>query len=381
MNTRWIAWTLAFALLLGAGLSAAGAQEQVVSLSYLNKTVQPELADAVTARVAQMIESPDAVTARGQAAVSAVSKNGAIDSVARRVLERLQMQGLYLNQTTGARAVTLKKDDVISGAAGTTLLLRRGSGTVINHPLVNITRGELSGAGSAAAQNTRYLLPSGNGAGIRVTSNTAEVLVDGAYRVVSVRYRAQYFDLADALKTMDLFRGSNIGYELSRSATRTEALVMLLRLLGEEDAAKAYTGALPFQDVDAWARPYVAYAAARGYTRGVSATQFGGKNPVSANQYMTFLLRALGYDDTKGDFRWDHAMEFAVSKGNLSQTTRTAVEKAGFHRDQMVLLSYATLFAKRNGGEQTLLETLIASGAVDKKAADAAVQGVTRPDL
>lgn len=384
MKKRQTAWILILTLLLSFGLSAWGSgtqQDPVISLSYLNNTIKPALVDAVSARVAQMIEDPNDVGQRGQNAVSAISKDGVLNDVARRTLEKLQMQGMYLYRTNGRRTVTLKKDDVISGLTGTTVLMRSGSASVINRPIINLARGVQAAVGSAVAQNTNYMLPTSDGAGIRITSNIAEVLVDGAYRIVSLRYRAQYFDLADALKKMDLFRGSNIGYELSRGATRTEAVVMLLRLLGEEEKAKTYTGTHPFTDVDAWAKPYVAYAYSKGYTRGMSPTTFGSKNLTTVNHYMTFLLRALGYDDTKGDFIWDRATEFAVTCGVLSQNERNAVEKAGFHRDQMVYLSYYTLFAKKKGGSQTLLSELIASGVIDKTAADTAIQGVTRPRL
>lgn len=384
MKKRQVAWILVIAVILSLGLPVLGsgtAQDSVISLSYLNNTIKPELASAVSARIAQMIEDPDSVQARGESAVSSISQEGAMEDVARRVLEKLQMQGLYLYSTSGRRTVTLKKDDVVSGLTGTTVLLRSGSASVINNPIINLARGEQSAAGSAVAQNTNYMLPTSDGAGIRITSNTAEVMVDGVYRIVSLRYRAQYFDLADALKAMDLFRGSNIGYELSRGATRTEALVMLLRLLGEEEEALAYTGTHPFNDVDAWAAPYVAYAYSKGYTRGISANKFGARDLTTANHYMTFLLRALGYDDTKGDFSWDHAMEYAVTRKILSQNERSAVERSGFQRDQMVFVSYYALFANKKNEDIRLLDELIAKGVISQSVADAAIAEVERPRL
>jgi hypothetical protein len=41
-------------------------------------------------------------------------------------------------------------------------------------------------------------------------------------------------DRADALKEMGLFAGTNKGYELEALPTRTQAIVFLLRMLGEE---------------------------------------------------------------------------------------------------------------------------------------------------
>ena len=67
---------------------------------------------------------------------------------------------------------------------------------------------------------------------------------------------------------MGLFLGTDHGYELDRAATRVEGVVMLIRMLGEEEAALAYTGAQPFRDVPEWASKYVAYAYGMGYTKG-----------------------------------------------------------------------------------------------------------------
>ena len=71
---------------------------------------------------------------------------------------------------------------------------------------------------------------------------------------------------AETLHALGLFRGTGEDengvpiYALEKTATRAEALVMLIRLLGEEDAALSSLAAHPFTDVPAWADRYVAYA-------------------------------------------------------------------------------------------------------------------------
>lgn len=376
MRIKRISWILAVAVCLAVLCPAWSAEDPVVSLSYLNKTLKPELADAVSRQIANMFLNTGEITSVGED----VSRDGVIDSVATRVLEKLQMQGYAMYSTQMPKLVLLHKDDVLSGLAGTKLLMTSGSASVINAPIVNITGGVEIPAKSAVAQNTRYLIPTGNGAGIRITSDNAYVYVDGVYRVVSLRYRAKYFDLADALREMDLFRGSNIGYELSRSATRTEAVVMLLRLLGEEDAALAYSGTHPFTDVDAWADRYIAYAYSKGYTRGVAETKFGSKSATTADHYMTFILRVLGYDDTKGDFKWDEAMEFALSKEYLTQNELAQIASDGFHRDQMVYLSYYALFWDGKNGD-SILNQLAKAGVVSHGTATTAIEKVSRSRL
>ena len=76
-------------------------------------------------------------------------------------------------------------------------------------------------------------------------------------------------DQATALKHLGLFKGvSDTNFELDRAPTRTEALVMLVRALGEEAAALEGDWSHPFTDVAAWADPYVGYAYEKGLTKG-----------------------------------------------------------------------------------------------------------------
>ena len=59
--------------------------------------------------------------------------------------------------------------------------------------------------------------------------------------------------MAEALQSLSLFRGTGSGigsgYELEKTPTRAEALIMLIRMLGEEKAALACTASQPFMDV------------------------------------------------------------------------------------------------------------------------------------
>ena len=102
---------------------------------------------------------------------------------------------------------------------------------------------------------------------------------------------------ADKLNALGLFLGTGTGYDLEGQATRLHGLVMLIRLLGEEDAAKSCTDPCPFLDVPDWGKPYAAYAYKKGYTNGVSATAFDPDSKINFVSYVTFLLRALGYDE------------------------------------------------------------------------------------
>ena len=132
---------------------------------------------------------------------------------------------------------------------------------------------------------------------------------------------------AEALKALGLFLGTDRGFELDRQPTRTEELVMLLRLLGNKDETlRAYPAErCPFDDVDGWARGSVAFAYDKGLTNGVGGGKFNMATPPTQRQlaqmFCTFVLRAMGYNDdpAKGptDFTYNGALDFADANGLL----------------------------------------------------------------
>ncbi|MDD2637132.1 MAG: hypothetical protein PHW82_16705, partial [Bacteroidales bacterium] len=66
---------------------------------------------------------------------------------------------------------------------------------------------------------------------------------------------------AAALKQLGLFKGvSDTNFDLNRAPTRTESLVMLIRVLGKEAEALNGSFSHPFTDVPSWADKYVGYA-------------------------------------------------------------------------------------------------------------------------
>lgn len=359
--------------------SGGDASDPVISLSYLSNRIHATLSQQASERVNAMGGvSIDDLNAKRNEALGKLSNAGLIGAAADLVLENLQANGKYLSYSDTVRFITLRQDDVISGAAGTQIILRSGVGRVINNPVIDVTNGFLLAAGKPAALNIRYMLPARDWSGIRITSPSATVGVQGFYRVVSIAYKPQYTDLAQALKTMGLFQGTTTGFNLGKSATRAEAATMLIRLLGEEDVAQSKNYRHPFTDVPAWANGYVGHAYAQGYTKGTSANRFTPDSPVSATQYMTFLLRALGYDDAAGDFTWDNALSAAVKYGIITQNEKDTIAKGGFYRDQMVYLSYYALFAKRKGSDQTLLAYLQSRGVVSQVDAASAIARVSR---
>lgn len=167
-------------------------------------------------------------------------------------------------------------------------------------------------------------------------------------------------EAAEALVALGLLNGTSKGLELDRAATRAEAAAMLLRLLGMEADAKRETDECPFDD-GGWAAPLLTYAWKNNLITGKTEGHFGSAEPVGSRDYMTMLLRALGYSDRAGDFNWRESIAFADSIG-LSHGEYTA--ESVFLREDMVLLTYSALTVRLKNSERALAEQLYLDGVL-----------------
>lgn len=168
-------------------------------------------------------------------------------------------------------------------------------------------------------------------------------------------------DAANALYDLGLFNGIGINpdgtpnFDLDRTPTRHEAITMLVALLGKSDEAQNGNWSTPFVDVADWAKPYVGYAYANGLTSGTSATTYGGNQPVTATQYLTFVLTALGYKNGV-DFQWDKAWELSDKIG-LTDGRYNAYTKE-FLRSDVAIISNNALNVKLKNSDAVLLSVL-----------------------
>lgn len=130
--------------------------------------------------------------------------------------------------------------------------------------------------------------------------------------IVFAENTIKYENEAEQLKDLGLFKGTNNGFELDRQPTRAEAGVMLIRMLGKESLPLSQNSDHPFDDVPAWASPYVGYMYQNGLTKGISDNEYGSQSYIDAKSYATMLMRVLGYDDGNDDFSWLKALDKAV---------------------------------------------------------------------
>lgn len=182
--------------------------------------------------------------------------------------------------------------------------------------------------------------------------------------VSNVYANNNYEDYAEKLAKLGVFKGTNRGFELDREPTRVEAAIMFVRLQGAEKEAQEKKYEHPFTDVPDWADDYVGYLYHEGLTNGRSATTYGSNENISATSYMTFILRALGYDDSAGDFQWNHSLEFAMDNLLIKDSDYAELISNTFLRDHIAKYSYLSLNMSLNNSNITLIQKLVGSNAI-----------------
>lgn len=323
------------------GLAAGDASDPLASLSYLKGT----FSDTVDSRVEEKLNTSDAALLSGTDTGTTVpSGNSFIWSEDR-----------------------LKQGDSLLGSTGVSVMLLAGQGqvTYVSGAVVDVTDGKAVPSGTTLQTNHRYIVAEDTSAEFTITSKTAVVDHEGGTFTYSAA--TDYNAIAAALKTMHLFKGSFTGYgqgfDLEVAPTRLQALIMFIRVLGEEEQALAWTGTTPFTDVQkgSQAEKYVGYAYSMGYTNGYSATQFKPAGAVNAWQYTEFVLRAMGYSSSANTNLSDTFIR-AQNAGVLTAGEVEMLQRDKFLRAELVYVSYYALDAWLPDGSRTLGDMLQEKG-------------------
>lgn len=168
----------------------------------------------------------------------------------------------------------------------------------------------------------------------------------------------------EALREIGILKGTDKGLELGKGLTRAEGAVMYARLLGLENEIMTFTAENPnyqtnFTDVPEWVKPTINYLHKLGYVNGISATEYGSSNLMKETEYVTLVLRALGYKDGQ-DFEWNTANIRAEKLGLYEGDKVNPSEILGgeFNRRKMAYISYNALFYKDGDGVK-LIDKLV----------------------
>lgn len=363
----------------GVVYAAGGTQsDPLVSLSYLTGTYISQVLEQAQSAINTKTDSAyqqalGELNAAYEAAGGAAGESGSVQN--------------------GLADQRFKRGDVITLSTGSGVMLLAGSATAgvsAGGALVDTTAGQALSTGAALSARHRCLAAENTTAAVTVTSDTAVISLEGRY-TVSPSDQTDYNALAGALAQLGMFKGTGTaygsGYDLEVAPTRIVGLVMFLRLLGEEQAALASTAENPFADTPDWCDRYVAYAYEKGYTNGVGDAAdgrllFAPERPMTAGEYVTLILRALGYSDSGAapEFTWNTALEKSVDFGVLSSGERAMLEQGDFLRAQMVYVSYFALNAPARGGG-VLLDRVLSGGGLTAEQARAVMERVDVPRM
>lgn len=368
---RTLAVGLVGASLAGLVVMATGgtAIDPFVSQSYLESTYSAEVLAKVSG------------TALAELEKLYQNASGALSHIT----EYVDMEVARLSQGAGVTSqgmsdFRVKQGDVVYFTTGTTMMVLAGDATMSygGTAVLDLTNGVEVPRGSLACM-ARYMAGEMTSVAVTITSPTAVIAVQGEYHF-SASDGVDYNAIADGLKELGLLKGSDTaygsGYDLESGLNRIESLILFLRLMGEETLALATEAVCPFVDVADWAKPYVAYAYEKGYTKGVDmeAMLFDPTGIASGEAYLTFVLRALGYEDGR-DFNWGTTLSDANQLGVISDREVTLLMEPTFYRSYSAYLSYVALDMERAGGG-TLLEYLVEHEIFDPKDVQAVRENV-----
>ena len=185
---------------------------------------------------------------------------------------------------------------------------------------------------------------------------------------ISLPARAETADeknTADALYQMGLFLGTGNSYDLDKTLTRNQGVILLVRMLGKEEEAKSLPYTAPFPDVAEAAKPHVSYAYAHNLTNGITATSFGGGKALSDKQFYALVLRALGYSDSglDPDFKYADTRAMAAKVGLVSG----AAADNSFTRGEVVDVFWEALHTPMKGSSETMGDKLLEQGVFTTK--------------
>ena len=288
----------------------------------------------------------------------------ALDTSDAELRTRLE-DGTVADLAAAWQEVRLKEGDTLQGVTGTNVLSLTGSVRVTysSGAVVDATTGSVVPSGTALITNHRYITAEDTAAVFTVASKTAVLDYQGQYSF-TYSARPDYNAMAAALKALHLFKGTFTGYgegfDLEAAPTRLQALIMFIRVLGEEDQALAWSGTTPFQDIQpgSQAEKYVGYAYEKGYTNGYTATSFKPAGAVNAYQYTEFVLRAMGYSSAENT-DLSTTLTRAVIAGVLTDNEAAALQRETFLRAQLVYISYYALGASLPEDDWTLADELM----------------------
>lgn len=288
MRKRLRILILCAVLLAGIGTAAAaagGAEDPLLSLSYLYNTCLPKL---------QSLFSGETEAKLGAAAESYA---GRLDAIRLPGNDEWERASSYV-------PLTLEDGGSVRLGPFGKFLLTGGQAklTVVSGEVIDVSEGRVCADGEWLALNHRYFAAEESEALIRSYADGSEAFVDGRYRTeitgsipVAERFtdidghwaRGRILELAEKglVNGMEAHR-----FEPDRKVTRAMFVTIMGRMYGVDSTFPAPEG---FSDVKAsdWFAPYVGWAAAGGVVNGYDDGTFAPNREITREQMALILIR------------------------------------------------------------------------------------------
>lgn len=176
---------------------------------------------------------------------------------------------------------------------------------------------------------------------------------------------------AEMAEALDILKGDGNGITeayLAKTSTRFQAAVMVLRLKGLEETAKAYEGTENFEDATeiSWkpGQAMLAYLKAHPELGWVgSHNQFKPNDPISAKAYYKVMLELMGYEQDE-DFEWVDVLDYAEDKGLVE-----VADEEELDNNQLAIATIEALQTVTKGNV-VYINTLIEDEVVDADVAE-----------
>lgn len=148
-----------------------------------------------------------------------------------------------------------------------------------------------------------------------------------------------------------------VDFDLNRGLSRLEAAVFAVRLMGAEAEAEETQCAHPYEDVPGWASPYVGYMYNRGLLGYIGGRQYEPNAAVSCDEFMSYMLYALGFRMSAGDYTLLNAASLARSRGICVTGEDEPLTRGG-----ACVAMYNTLRATMKDSDRVLSDLLVERG-------------------
>lgn len=184
------------------------------------------------------------------------------------------------------------------------------------------------------------------------------LIIFASTNIFATSINSKYKKSAEELKSYNIIQGDSSGdLMLDKNLKREDLIVILSRLMNDEERAKKYSSETKFTDLKSASKvylPYINWAVSNGYIHGVTKDKFGYGDYVTVRQYQAILLRILDYSSEAK--KWDMVSDYAVTYGLMDGLDLKPDDF--LNRGEMALMTTNALKTPKKGSTLSLLKVL-----------------------